>query len=128
LQVQEGPGWRLCVDPGRSPYPVLIGGEGWAVELRAEEARILRDGCCRLADQLAAMADRLMPQEHLTLELERGPLWLELEGQPQTWRLRFVLTPGASDRGVEGCWSEAASGALVAALRQVREVSSLPAA
>ncbi len=126
MQVQEGPGWRLAVEPDRSPYPVLIGGEGWAVELRAEEARALWDGCCRLVDELAVMAERLMPQEQLTLELESGPLWLELEGHPQAWRLRFVLAPGLSERGVEGGWSEAAAGAMVAALRQARELSCLP--
>ncbi|MEO1001799.1 MAG: DUF1818 family protein [Cyanobacteria bacterium J06638_7] len=125
MQVQEGPGWRLCVDPARAPYPVLIGGDGWAVELRAEEASALWDGCCRLADELAAMADRLMPEEQLTLELESGPLWLELEGQPRKWRLRFMLSPGTAARGVEAGWSEAAAAAMVAALRQARSQSGL---
>lgn len=124
MQVQEGPGWRLCLDLGRGSFPVLIGGDGWAIELQAEEARALADGCCKLANELAALADRLMPEEQLTLELERGPLWLELEGHPQAWRLRFVLTPGPAARGVEAGWSAAASQAVVAALCQVLELSS----
>lgn len=127
MQVQEGPGWRLCVDPGRGAYPVLIGGDGWAVELRADEARALWDGCSRLAEELAAIADRLMPEERVTLELETGPLWLELEGHPQGWRLRFVLASGLAARGVEGSWSEPASAAVAAALLQAREISALPA-
>ena len=121
MQVQEGPGWRLCVDRSRSPYPVLIGGGDWAAELRAEEALALCRGASRLAAELAAMADRLMPEECVTLELETGPLWLELEGQPRAWRLRFVLAPGPGARGVEGSWSEAASAAVVAALCQAHE-------
>ncbi|MCP9928966.1 DUF1818 family protein [Cyanobium sp. CH-040] len=125
MQVQEGPGWRFCVDPSRDPYPVLIGGDGWAVELHAAEARALLEGCCRLADELAAMADRLMPEERVTLELERGPLWLELDGQPSSWRLRFVLTSGPMDRGVEAGWSDTATMALLAALRQAREAGPL---
>ncbi len=126
MQIQEGPGWRFCVDPARDPYPVLIGGDGWAVELDAWEARTFLDGCCLLADELEAMADRLVPEERVTLELERDTLWLELEGQPASWRLRFVLTPGPGGRGVEGGWSDTATAALVAALRQAREASPLP--
>jgi hypothetical protein len=124
LHVQEGPGWRLCLDPGRGSFPVLIGGDGWAVELQLEEARALAQGCCQLVDELAVLADRLMPEEKLTLELERGLLWLELEGPVQAWRLRFVLTPGPGVRAVEACWSEAASPAVVAALRQILEFIS----
>jgi hypothetical protein len=125
LQVQEGPGWRLCVDPSRSPYPVLIGGGDWAAELRAEEALALCRGSSRLAAELAAMADRLMPEERITLELESGPLWLELEGEPRAWRLRFVLAPGPGGRAVEGSWSQAASAAVVAALGQAHEGGAL---
>jgi hypothetical protein len=128
LQVQEGVGWRLCLDHGRGSFPVLIGGEGWAVELQAEEAWALADACCRLADELAALADRLMPEEELSLELERGPLWLELEGRAHAWCVRFVLTPGPAARAVEAGWSEAASPAVVAALRQLLELSPAPGA
>jgi hypothetical protein len=126
LRVQEGPGWRLCVDSRRTPFPVLIGGDGWAVELRADEAQALIEGCCRLADELASLAGRLMPEECVTLELERGPLWLELEGMPRAWRLRFVLTPGPTARGVEAGWGEGASLAVVAALRQCAELGDPP--
>ncbi len=88
------------------------------MELQADEARSLAEGCCRLADELAELSERLMPEEEVSLEFERGPLWLELEGRPQAWRLRFVLTPGAAARGVEAGWSEVASQSVVAALRQ----------
>ena len=30
---KEGPGWRLARDPSRTAYPVLIGGESWAIEV-----------------------------------------------------------------------------------------------
>lgn len=115
----------MCVDPGRDPYPVLIGGNDWATELRAEEARALCDGCSLLAEELEAIAHRLMPEERVTLELERGPLWMELEGRPFSCRLRFVLSPGPSARGVEAGWDEPASAALMAALRQARATSAM---
>ncbi len=118
MQVQEGPGWRFCVDLQRQPHPVLIGGEGWAVELSLAEAAHLRRGALQLSAELEAIADQLMAEESITLELERGPLWLELEGQAGSFALRFVLQPGAGGRGVEGAWGAMATAPLLAALRQ----------
>lgn len=122
MQVQEGPGWRFCVDLQRQPYPVLIGGEGWAVELSLAEAADLRRGALQLSTELTAIADQLMAEESITLELERGSLWLELEGQPGSLALRFVLQPGAGARGVEGAWAAIATAPLLAALRQCSDL------
>ena len=125
MQVQEGPGWRLLVDPARQPFPVLVGGEGWAAELSAAEAQALQRAADRLQGQLAAIADQLMAEEQISLEweceLEReaGQLWLELAGDRRQWQLRFVLTPDRGQRAVEGGWSTAASPAIAAALAQL---------
>ena len=51
MQVQEGEGWRLVVDPAREPFAVLIGGEGWAAELTGGEARALSRGVAQLVRQ-----------------------------------------------------------------------------
>lgn len=120
MQVQEGEGWRLLVDPARHPFPVLIGGEAWAAELSAAEVELLAAGVARLTDQHAALCDQLMAEEELCLEWERGDLWLALEGDRQRWQLRFVLTPAGGQRGLEGAWSAAASRALAAALAVLR--------
>lgn len=116
MQVQEGEGWRWLVDPARHPFSVLVGGQGWAVELTADEAQDLQQGLVRLAREHRGLADQLMGEEAISLELERGPLWMALDGDRQSWTLRFVLTPAVASRAVEGSWAAGASAALVAAL------------
>jgi hypothetical protein len=116
MQVQEGEGWRWLVDPARHPFSVLIGGQGWASELTAEEALRLGQGLLQLVQEHRALASQLMPEEAISLELERGPVWIALEGDRHAWTLRFVLTPGAGGRAIEGSWLSGASAALVAAL------------
>ncbi len=130
MEISEGEGWRLQVDPARSPYGALIGGEGWASELSAAELRSLREGVLRLAAQHAALAGSLMAEEALELELELplaaagggdgGSLWLALCGDRRHWSLRLVLTPAAAVRGIEGTWGAAASRAFAAALERLR--------
>lgn len=120
MQVQEGEGWRLAVDPSRQPFSVLIGGSGWAAELSSVEAEALRLAVARLVLQHRQLVDALMAEEAITLELDvelaGGGLWLGLEGDRQAWSLRFVLTPARGQRGLEGAWSAGASAAIAAAL------------
>ena len=116
MQVQEGEGWRWLVDPARHPFSVLIGGQGWASELTAEEALRLGQGLLQLVHEHRALASQLMPEESISLELERGPVWIALEGDRHAWTLRFVLTPLAGCRAIEGSWLPGASAALIAAL------------
>ena len=47
---QEGLGWRLSRDPSRSVFPVLIGGQDWALELKESEA-------CELASLIADLTE-----------------------------------------------------------------------
>lgn len=118
MQVQEGEGWRWLVDPARHPFAVLVGGQDWAVELTTEEARGLQQGLVHLVREHRGLANQLMAEEAISLELERGPLWMALEGDREVWQLRFVLTPASQSRAVEGGWRPEASAALVAALAQ----------
>lgn len=117
MRVQEGEGWRLLVDPARCPFSVLIGGTDWAAELTPAEAALMARGVACLRKQHGALVDQLLAEEAISLEWESGELWLALEGDRTSWRLRFVLTPGAGLRGLEGAWTPAASAALAAALQ-----------
>ena len=121
MQVLEGEGWRLLVDPARHPFPVLIGGDSWAAEFSWAEAAQVRQLAGELERQLASIADQLMPEESISLELERdlspGSLWMELEGDSRRWSLRFVLTPEPGRRGLEAGWGPDASAAICAALQ-----------
>ena len=117
---REGEGWRLAWDAGRQPFSVLIGGHGWAAELSLSEAEALRDGVSLLAAQHADLVDQLMAEEAISLELERQPWWIGLDGDRAGWSLRVVLTPGPGQRAMEGSWSVAASRPFMAALQQLR--------
>jgi hypothetical protein len=121
LQIQQGPGWRFGFDPSRHPYAVLIGGEGWASELRQHEAAALHQAVQRLHGQWLAIRDQLMPEEEISLDTECGSLWAELDGTAQAVALRFVLQPGATERALEGRWSGQATQALIAVLAQTAQ-------
>ena len=124
VEVSEGEGWRLGIDPTRHPFFALIGGNGWAAELTRDELITLWRAISRLRRQHAELVDQLMAEESLALELElplsasepSGSLWVALEGDRRDWSLRFVLSPGAGVRAFEGVWSLAASGPFAAAL------------
>ncbi|WP_216901533.1 DUF1818 family protein [Synechococcus sp. CCY 9618] len=130
MEICDGQGWRLVVDPTRSPYPALIGGEAWASELSGAELIVLRRGVMRLVDQHRDLAEALMAEEALDLEFEQpigdgpgsgcGSLWLGLSGDRHHWSLRLVLTPAPGSRAVEGAWDSAASRAIAAALEGLR--------
>jgi hypothetical protein len=119
---REGEGWRLAWDPQRDPFPVLIGGEGWASELTAPEALALHKALEALVAQHRSLADTLMEEESLCLDYQGslgrasgpsnmadGSLWLTLEGDRWGWTLRILLNPAPGLRGVEGFWSRGAA-------------------
>ena len=120
---REGDGWRLAVD-GARPFGAMVGGEGWACELRATELQALRHGVAVLVRQHGAVAGQLMAEESITISHESGGLWLELRGTATSWSLRFLLEPG-TDRGCEGAWSTQASPEVAMALQQLGHSGSL---
>jgi len=107
------------VDPAK-PFVALVGGEGWACELRAAELRALCHGVAVLVRQHSAVADQLMAEESITINHESCGLWLELCGTAASWSLRFLLEP-ETDRGCEGAWSAQASHQLALALQQLND-------
>jgi len=130
VEICEGQGWRLVVDPSRTPYTALIGGEGWASELTGAELLALQQATGRLIAQHGALAATLMAEEAIDIELELpigdpradagGFLWLGLRGDCRGWSLQLVLSPEPGSRGIEGGWNAAASAAFAAALERLR--------
>ena len=121
---QEGPGWRLARDPERSGFPVLIGGEAWALELSETEACALASVLGKLVDQHRSIRDQLMPDETIMLELECSGWWGCLEGDRASWSLRVILSGRISGaRGLEVCWPAPAAQAMAAAMRTMWDSS-----
>lgn len=104
----------------RQPFPLLVGGRHWAAELTLDEAQVFQAAVAKLVEQHAGLADQLMAEEALSLEMETplagGLLWLTLEGDRSQWCLGFVLTPEPGLRGLEGHWEAGSTAAFVAAL------------
>lgn len=115
----EGKGWRLAWRLDEHPFGVLIGGQGWAAELTQAEASALAAASADLMREHQALVDQLLAEEAISLELERGPWWLALEGDRQRWSLKGILSPAAGQRALEVSWDVDASPALCAALQRL---------
>jgi hypothetical protein len=132
---REGEGWRLAWDPQRDPFPLLIGGDGWATELTAAEGQGLFRAISLLHRQHRQLGDTLMEEEAIDLDFtgpipaphngEGGELWVALEGDRHTWALRFVLQPAKGLRGLEGSWARGAATELAEACAALAEGGGL---
>lgn len=114
--MKEGAGWRIGWDDTASCYKGLLGGATWALELTADEFQDFCRLARQLADTLRAMAPELMAEERITCEAESDGIWLEVEGFPEAYTLRFILTTG---RQGEGQWDAAATREVIMALGQL---------
>ncbi len=113
--IKSGHGWRIGWNPTAEKFCGLLSGQSWAIELTAAEF----SDFCRCVRQLSAlmrdMASELMDEEKLTCEQETATIWLEVEGFPALYSLRFILL---SDRKGEGEWPPEAAIALADALSE----------
>ena len=112
--VKSGSGWRIGWNPEPPEFKGLVGTDDWAIELTEAE---LNDFCrllTQLADTMKQLAKELMDEEKIACEAESDLLWMEVEGYPHDYELRFILNTG---RCVEGKWNaDAVGGMLQAAL------------
>jgi hypothetical protein len=97
--LKTGTNWRIGWNPSAPKYQGLVGTDNWAIELTQAEL----DDFCRLFAQLAEtmhqLAGELMDEEKIAMEAESDLIWMEVEGYPQAYSLRFILN---SERGAEG--------------------------
>ncbi|PZO21175.1 MAG: DUF1818 domain-containing protein [Leptolyngbya foveolarum] len=112
-QIKSGNGWRLGWDPTAEKFCGLLSGEHWAIELTATEFSDFCRCVRQLSDTMRDMASELMDEEKLTCEQETATIWLEVEGFPALYSLRFILLSG---RKGEGEWPPEAAVELVKAL------------
>ncbi len=100
-QIRSGDGWRLGWNPNADSFHGLLAGHHWALELTATEFKDFCRAAQKLSKEMTAMAELLMDEERLTCEQETETIWLEADGLPTCYSLRFILLTG---RRGEGEW------------------------
>ncbi len=117
---KEGLGWRLAKDSSKGKFPVLIGGKNWAFELTELEWVSLVQVVNDLVAEHRKIESELMPEELISLEIERQSWWACLDGDRYSWSLKLILQgDGRSERGVEGYWPVPAAQEFVSAMRTI---------
>jgi hypothetical protein len=110
-QLKSGAGWRLGWDT-EATFQGLVGTDDWAVELTEAELKDFCQLALQLSETMQQMQAELMDQERISCEAETALVWLEVEGLPAAYQLRFILLTG---RRAEGEWPAAAVPGLLAA-------------
>ncbi len=112
--LKKGDGWRIGWNPNAEIYKGLVGADEWAVELTQAE---LMDFCrllLELAQTMEEMAQELVDEERISCQAQTERIWLNVEGYPDAFDLRFILETG---RGAEGNWSATAVPELITAAK-----------
>ncbi|NJM96961.1 MAG: DUF1818 family protein [Phormidesmis sp. RL_2_1] len=115
-QIRSGNGWRIGWDSAAEHFCALVSGETWSVELTASEFVDLCQGVHNLSNTMAEMVDQLMDAERLMCEQTTETIWIEAEGFPTEYGLRFILLTG---RGAEGAWPAVVVPELLTALHDL---------
>jgi len=102
--VIDQKGWRLLKDFKKGKYCFLIGVDNWSIELQKSEFYSLYLLLLRINEQLLVIKDQLMDEESITLELEKLPWYIQLEGKKNEWSLRFVFESQDQNRSFEMYW------------------------
>ena len=102
--VKDLKGWRLLRDFKKGKFCFLIGVDNWSIELQKSEFYSLYLLLSKINEQLLAIKDQLMDEESITLELEKLPWYIQLEGKKNEWSLRFVFESQDQTRSFEMYW------------------------
>ncbi|MEL6381464.1 MAG: DUF1818 family protein [Cyanobacteria bacterium J06626_18] len=108
--IKEGQGWRLGWNSDATVFKGLVGGDRWALEMTTAEFEDFCRLTLQLTDTLQAMAAELMDEERIACEQETERIWVEVEGYPKAYSLRFILLSG---RKAEGGWPAASTSEFV---------------
>ena len=96
--------WRLLKNFKKGKFCFLIGVDNWSIELQKSEFYSLYLLLSRINEQLLVIKDQLMDEESITLELEKLPWYIQLEGKKNEWSLRFVFESQDQTRSFEMYW------------------------
>ena len=96
--------WRLLKNFKKGKFCFLIGVDNWSIELQKSEFYSLYLLLLKINEQLLVIKDQLMDEESITLELEKHPWYIQLEGKKNEWSLRFVFESQDQTRSFEMYW------------------------
>ena len=96
--------WRLRKDFKKGKFCFLIEVNKWAIELQKSEFETLYLLLLKLNNQLNEIANELMDEEFINLEIEHLPWYIELEGKKNEWDLRIVFESQEQTRSFEMYW------------------------
>ena len=96
--------WRLSKDFKKGKFCFLIGVDYWSIELQKSEFYSLYVLLLKLNAQLLNIKNELMDEEFVSLEIEKLPWYIELEGKKNEWSLRFVFESQDQSRSFEMYW------------------------
>ena len=95
---------RLLRDFKKGKFCFLIGVDNWSIELQKSEFYSLYLSLLRINEQLLVIKEQLMDEESISLELEKLPWYIQLEGKKNEWSLRFVFESQDQTRSFEMYW------------------------
>ncbi len=116
-QIKQGKGWRVGWNSDAPIYQGLIGTDDWAIELTTTEIKELQRLLSQLIESLSAIADQLMAEEKIVVELESDILWLEVEGYIDNYAFSLILH---NHRRCEAHWPASAVPPLVQAIQTLQ--------
>ena len=96
--------YGLIKDFKKGKYCYLIRVNNWAVELQKSEFDSLYHLLIKINKQVLDIADQLMEEELINLEIEQLPWYIELEGKINNWNLRLVFDSQEQTRSFEMYW------------------------
>ena len=96
--------WRLLRDFKKGKFCFLIGVDNWSIELQKSEFHSLYLLLQKINKQLLDIKSQLMEEESITLELEKLPWYIKLEGKKNEWSLRFIFESQELTRSFEMYW------------------------
>ena len=102
--VKDPKRWRLLRNFKKGKFCFLIGVDNWSIELQKSEFDSLYFLLLRINEQLLDIKNELMDEESISLEFEKLPWYIELEGKKNEWSLRFVFESQDQTRSFEMYW------------------------
>ena len=96
--------WRLSKNLKKGKFCFLVGVNNWAIELQKSEFYSLYLLLLTLEKQILDISNELLEEEFITLEIEKLPWYIELEGKKDEWNLRLVFESQEQTRSFEMYW------------------------